>query len=50
MYECVGRVDSAQDASSHVSTVTQAVLYEFNVLQVIFDDTDQMTQPVLLLL
>ncbi len=43
MYVCVGKVDSAQDASSHVSAVTQPVLYEFNVLQVIFDDADQMT-------
>lgn len=41
--------DSAQDASSHVSTVTEPVLYEFNVLQVIFDDTDQVTQTFLLL-
>lgn len=42
-------IDSAQDASSHVSTVTKPVLYEFNVLQVIFDDTDQVTQTFLLL-
>lgn len=45
----VGTIDSAQDASSHVSTVTKPVLYEFNVLQVIFDDTDQVTQTFLLL-
>lgn len=45
----VNEVDSAQDASSHVSAVTQAVLYEFYVLQVVFDDTDQMTQTILLL-
>ena len=43
MYVCAGRVDSAQLASSHVSTVTQPVLYEFDVFQVIFDDADQMT-------
>lgn len=40
---CVGRIDSAQDASSHVSTVTEPVLYEFDVFQVIFDNADQMT-------
>lgn len=43
MYMCVFKVDSAQDASSHVSGVTQAMLYEFNVFQVIFDYADQMT-------
>lgn len=41
--ECVGRTDSAQDASSYVSAVTQPVLYEFDVFQVIFNDADQMT-------
>lgn len=39
----VGRMDSAQDASSHVSAVTEPVLYEFDVFQVIFDNADQMT-------
>lgn len=39
----VGGADSAEDASSHVSAVTQSVLYKFDVFQVIFDDTDQMT-------
>lgn len=39
----VGGADSAEDASSHVSTVAQPVLYKFDVFQVIFDDTDQMT-------
>lgn len=43
MYVCVGTVDSAQEASSHVSTVTQPMLYEFDVFQVIFYDADQMT-------
>lgn len=41
--------DSAQDASSHVSTVAQAVLYEFDVLQVVLNDADQMTETILLL-
>lgn len=39
----VGGADSAEDASSHVSAVAQPVLYKFDVFQVIFDDTDQMT-------
>lgn len=43
VYVCVGRVDSAQDASSHVSTVAQPVLYKFDVFQVVFDDADQVT-------
>lgn len=35
--------NSAQDASSHVPTVTQPVLYEFDVFQVVFNYADQMT-------
>lgn len=37
------RDGSAQEASSHVYAVAEAVLYEFDVLQVVFDDTDQVT-------
>lgn len=36
-------VYSAQKASSHVTAVTQSVLNQFHVLQVFFDDTDQVT-------
>lgn len=39
----VGWESSAQDASSDVSAVAEAVLDEFDVFQVIFNDADQMT-------
>lgn len=43
-------MNSAQDASSQVPAVAEAVLDELDVFQVIFDDADEVAQTLLLLL
>lgn len=43
-------MNSAQDASSQVPAVAEAVLDELDVFQVILDDADEVAQALLLLL